>query len=230
MVGIVTEKRGLKVSYQERSIVEIERLFDQLNFNPAFQRKSVWNKKDRKEFIHTVLEGMPCPTIFLYETWRNGDKYYDIIDGKQRFETIFLFLGKLSPKRLKLPPNKASELQKWCAKFNSKQVLHEQLQKFRDFKLPVGFISQPEQKDDFDDGIGDIITAFIRINTLGKPLVGAEKTSAQYFKSNIFKLADNLADNDKFHKILKISSEQKGRKKDIEVVIELLISLHEKKY
>ncbi len=90
--------RSIRVSYNHEPLQSINQIFKSLNLNPAFQRKSVWDIPDRDKFIRTILEGMPCPTIFLFKRWDKKKKCYmnDVIDGKQRLETIFLFSQKLS--------------------------------------------------------------------------------------------------------------------------------------
>ena len=66
-----------------------------LCLEPSFQRKSVWTVSDRKKLIQSILDGYPIPAIFLYKRMsetENGTCVYDVIDGKQRIESIFHFL------------------------------------------------------------------------------------------------------------------------------------------
>lgn len=42
------------------------RRFGQLNISPSYQRRSVWNPKDRKLFLDTIFKNYPAPTIFLH--------------------------------------------------------------------------------------------------------------------------------------------------------------------
>lgn len=66
----------------------------QLDLEPPYQRRSVWNQKYREEFIDTITLGYPCPEIFLYpEIAASGATTYHVVDGKQRLETIFMYLG-----------------------------------------------------------------------------------------------------------------------------------------
>ena len=92
----------INVDYSPMMVTHILNMYSTLNLNPSFQRKSVWSIRDRKKFIQTVLEGMPCPTIFLFKHWDKSKKkwIHDVLDGKQRVETILLFYGKLKPKKL----------------------------------------------------------------------------------------------------------------------------------
>lgn len=87
----------LKFSYKHKTIGDLLGLFDrrELNLNPGFQRKSVWNKTNRREFIRSIFQGYPIPSIFLYKRIENGGIFYDVLDGKQRLEAVLIYLGKI---------------------------------------------------------------------------------------------------------------------------------------
>ena len=42
------------------------------------------------ELIQSILDRYPIPSIFLYRREENGRPVYDVLDGKQRLETVFL--------------------------------------------------------------------------------------------------------------------------------------------
>ena len=64
----------------------------QLDMDPPYQRRSVWNLKDRRFFLDTIFRGYPCPPIFLHKTLGDGQKtVYAVVDGKQRLQTLFMF-------------------------------------------------------------------------------------------------------------------------------------------
>lgn len=80
------------------------RVFDLMNYyktgklelNPAFQRDSVWRATDRKKLIDSMLRGYPVPALVLYRREPPGQSViFDVIDGKQRLESIFRFTGLL---------------------------------------------------------------------------------------------------------------------------------------
>lgn len=66
---------------------------DRLNLTPAFQRKSVWSVSDRRHLMVSVFNGIPLPTVYLYRRVdpSTGFVAFDVIDGKQRIETLLLF-------------------------------------------------------------------------------------------------------------------------------------------
>ncbi len=59
----------------------------------VFQRGHVWPLTVRQKLIKNILLGKPIPAIFLYKE-ATGSKYtYNILDGKQRLESIILFIS-----------------------------------------------------------------------------------------------------------------------------------------
>ena len=68
---------------------------NKFNVNPKFQRKSfVWSEDKRAYLIDTIFRDYPMPPIFLREhiDKNTGETKYDVIDGKQRIESIVSFL------------------------------------------------------------------------------------------------------------------------------------------
>jgi len=66
---------------------------EKINLSPVFQRGHVWTLAVRRKLVKNILQGKPIPAIFLYKE-PAGTKYsYNILDGKQRLESIILFIG-----------------------------------------------------------------------------------------------------------------------------------------
>jgi hypothetical protein len=64
-----------------------------LDLNPPYQRRSIWNQNFKDYFIDTVLLNLPAPAIFLYEDISpEGRSLHHVVDGKQRLTTIFEFI------------------------------------------------------------------------------------------------------------------------------------------
>jgi len=67
-----------------------------LVYDPYYQRNFVWDTEHQKEFIRTILLGLPCPMIFVAEgeiDLETHVKYLHIIDGQQRMRTVEKFLS-----------------------------------------------------------------------------------------------------------------------------------------
>lgn len=225
MQAIEAATRLIKVSYAQEPLQNLNSIFKYLDLNPAFQRKSVWTPADREKFITTVLEGMPCPTIFLFKRWDKRKKCHahDVIDGKQRLETIFLFWRKLSPDKIRVSREKRKKIRAWVKYHNFSELSDLQQRDFWGFHIPIGYIELKDESDGAGQGMGDLIEAFVRINTQGRPLSFQERRNAQYIERPVLKLANKLTK--KFNAIFSMSHEMKGRMKDAEITLEVLISI-----
>ena len=70
---------------------------EKINLSPVFQRGRVWKLNMRRELIKNIIRRRPIPAIFLYKD-EAGSKYsYNILDGKQRLESIVMFIGGANP-------------------------------------------------------------------------------------------------------------------------------------
>jgi hypothetical protein len=66
-----------------------------MNLEPAFQRYSVWSMADRRLLVNSIFDSIPMPSVYLYRRiGKGGRPIYDVIDGKQRIETILAFMKK----------------------------------------------------------------------------------------------------------------------------------------
>lgn len=107
----------------------------QINMDPPYQRRSVWNPKDRRFFLDTVFRGYPCPPVFLHKTLgANQETIYAVVDGKQRLQTLFLFVdGQVS-----LADDFGDD------RFNGKtwqQLGQDEKTAFWDYVIPVEFLT-----------------------------------------------------------------------------------------
>lgn len=67
-----------------------------LNLEPVFQRQSVWRITQRTHLLDSIFNGYPIPSIFLYRhvDEANGQAIFEVIDGKQRLESLFMYMGQ----------------------------------------------------------------------------------------------------------------------------------------
>lgn len=84
--------------HETKTIADLVHSYEKkmLNLSPTFQRKSVWKDRDRQLLVQSLVRGFPIPAIFLYRRNDEGQLHYDVIDGKQRLETILRFMGRHS--------------------------------------------------------------------------------------------------------------------------------------
>lgn len=68
--------------------------YKQLVLSPPYQRRPVWKTKQRVLLLSSIFNGIPIPAIIFHkhrDTKQNKD-VYDVLDGKQRIETILHFI------------------------------------------------------------------------------------------------------------------------------------------
>ena len=155
----------------------------QLNLSPGFQRDSVWTERDRSKLIDSIIRNYPLPAIFLYCREHNGQIVYDVIDGKQRIETILMFMGLLRGKKFKAKvqmPN--DEELTW--------ITWDSLRRRQQQPIITGYKLLTIE---VDGDLHDIIDVFSRINSTGKALTSAEKQHAKYYNSEFLKTAAKVA-------------------------------------
>ncbi|HJV74731.1 MAG TPA: DUF262 domain-containing protein [Noviherbaspirillum sp.] len=194
-----------------------------LDLSPAFQRQSVWGKNDRQQLIDTVVRNYPLPAIFLYKREVAGEITYSVIDGKQRLETLFSFLGHIRGTsfevKLEIPGMKG--LQTLSGKIIKTKKEYQQLHSnFQNYQIPVIEVS---------GDLSDIIEIFVRINSTGKPLSGQEKRNAKYSGSSLLREAARIANKYEgyFVELGAISKQQVARMKHVEFIAELIVTMNE---
>ena len=64
---------------------------------PLFQRNYVWDHKKASKLVESLLLGLPVPELFFYSDG-DDDFTYKIIDGQQRFLSIYFFVKGRFPK------------------------------------------------------------------------------------------------------------------------------------
>ena len=176
------ENRKLYVNKVDKSTSDLFRMIieGELNLQPDYQRKFVWDKKTMSKFIESLLLSIPVPTIFLAE---NSDNSFEVIDGQQRLTTIFAFMKskineeeqlKLSTELKEIEALKLYGLET-LKQYNKKGYLDlEDIQrKFNNVSLPMVII----QKDSTEDIKYDI---FARINSGSIKLNNQELLNVMY--------------------------------------------------
>jgi hypothetical protein len=90
---LVPDKSALVVYSRDWTVETIVSQIKQKNIdlNPGFQRRNVWDDKRKSRLIESLVFGLPVPELVLAED-PEKPKSYIVIDGKQRLLTISGFL------------------------------------------------------------------------------------------------------------------------------------------
>lgn len=205
---------------ENRTVTDIVNLYEDglLNLEPGFQRQSVWAERDRAKLMDSILRNFPLPMVFFYRGQENGHIYYDVIDGKQRIESILMFMGVMRGRykvKTQLPGQEEVDEVDWT-RLCKKQLQHL----VTGYRIPV---------IEVDGDIGEIIEVFVRINSTGKALTPQEKRHAKYYNSNFLREADRLARRYQSTRVKAkvLSQGQIARMKHVELMCELMLSAHQ---
>jgi hypothetical protein len=213
---------AIQSDFGERTINEMMLMFrsGQINLEPGFQRKSVWGGVDRKRLIQSIVSNYPVPCIFLYKREHKGRLIYDVIDGKQRMETIFMFMRLGRFKRdafdVKLELGDGLESYGW------KDICHDH------HATRSAFLGYKISTVEVTGDLSQIIDLFCRINSTGKRLTSGEKRHARFYDSAFLAEAQWLVDRYEWYFLDYgiLSRSQLDRMKGTELVSELLMSIH----
>ncbi len=205
----------------QKTVQDISNLYENghLNLSPGFQRDSVWTERDRAKLVDSIVRNYPLPSIFLYRRESNGEIVYDVIDGKQRIESILMFMGLMRGQRFWAKVQLPGEDEKEWVDWNSLRRLQKQ-------HLITGYSLRTIE---VDGDPADIIDLFVRINSTGKALTAAEKRHAKYYNSPFLREAGKLAA--RYENYLRrnkiLSPGQISRMRHVELMCELMISIHQ---
>ncbi len=167
------DKRKLYVDKVDKSTSDLFRMIveGELNLQPDYQRRFVWDKRTMSKFIESLLLSIPIPTIFLAE---NGDDTFEVIDGQQRLTTIFSFMkSKLVVNEIEKLPTNLRDLDtlvlnglETLKQFNKKNYydMVEMQRKFNNVSLPVVIIKKDSTEDIKYDIFSRINSGSIKLN------------------------------------------------------------------
>jgi hypothetical protein len=146
---------------------------EKINLSPAFQRGHVWSVGTRRKLIANIVQGRPIPAIFLYKE-ASGSRYsYNILDGKQRLESLILFIGSKRPdfavknwSTYFFPSRLKAHVDFWVqlptGKTTFKDLEEEVVRDLREYAIPTIEINLTD-----DSHLDEIINLFVDINQQG---------------------------------------------------------------
>lgn len=154
------------------------------NYEPPYQRHSIWSEEKQSFFIDSLLRNYPVPPIFLHKKIDDitGKQTFDVIDGKQRLTSIKKFLNNDIPATSDNDEDILSGVY-----FNDLDTLDNG--KFK--KLFWRYELQIQYIDTDDNNIIDNL--FDRLNRNGEKLNGQELRQAKYHGSKLLDLVDELS-------------------------------------
>jgi hypothetical protein len=171
---------------------------NKINLSPVFQRGHVWKVNQRRGLIKNILLGRPIPAVFLFKK-SDGSKYlYNILDGKQRIESLILFINNKRPDlgiknwstflygdNIRKEANFTVEINNKKYTFNS--LPDDIIRDLREYPIPTIEITL-----DDETGIDEIISLFVDINQQGVPVSRFDIVKAMCRESIVLKKAFDL--------------------------------------
>jgi hypothetical protein len=169
----------MKYENKEMTINEVVSSFnqDRISLIPPFQRNTVWTLKKRQKLIINMLSKKPIPAIFFYMDAEGPQFVYNILDGKQRLETLVLFIGnehdnlkinKAVDYFFKKPAsthlNFKVEIEGIAQSFA--ELNDEFVRAFREIRIPTIHISMEEEHTSLEE----LVSLFVDINSEGVPV------------------------------------------------------------
>jgi len=194
-------REHLKIETYSKSINSLfsPRLLNKINYKPYYQRNYVWDNNKATYFIESILIGTEVPPLIFFD----NNSEIEVIDGRQRFETILRFMNgefSLTTKGL----NILKQLKK-CTYDDLAKSDPTIIDIFLDAKIRIiefKLVNEPPLDKFLEDRVKKEI--FSRYNTGITPLKKSEIDNAVYDEddlSNCFKdyLENNIEDRKKIY-------------------------------
>jgi len=158
------------------------------NFDPPYQRRSLWTDEKKSFLIDSILKNYPIPPIFLHQKIddTSGKTKYDVIDGKQRLTAIVDFIQNLIP----VSDEQGEALEdnpiagRYFQDFESLE-LSAHKSRFWRYVIPIEYVDTGDQEV--------IDSIFDRLNRNGEPLTGQELRHSTYYGTPLLNLLERIA-------------------------------------
>ncbi len=219
-------KEKLKIDNIVKKVSSIflnQRYAGKINYKPYFQRNYVWDEEKATYFIESILLGTEIPPLVLFQT---KDKN-EVIDGRQRYETIKRFLeDKLVLKAKGLHSLKTLSGKRYSQLDEDTRELFEET---RIRILQFNVVDEPKLEDEKEEKIKKEI--FRRYNSGITPLQKYDIDRAAYIDDNLTKMLYNkIYIDSKLYsflcEILLPRSKKKASKRDkVNIIVSLIRNL-----
>jgi len=187
---------------------------EKYNFEPPYQRRSLWTEEKKSFLIDSILKNYPIPPIFLHQKIddETGKTIYDVIDGKQRLTAIIEFIENQLPVADENGELSGSNL--LAGRFFHElegDELSIYKSRFWRYVIPIEYVDTGEQEV--------IDSIFDRLNRNGEPLKGQELRNANYYGTPLLNLLETLS-SDAFWRN-RLSKVDRSRMEEVEFLSEL---------
>ena len=200
-----------------------ERYLDKVDYKPYFQRNYVWDDEKASYFIESIILGTEIPPLVMF----NGKTKKEVIDGRQRFETIKRFIED----KLILKDNGLHTLKKLVGKKYS-QISSDIQENFKVTRIRIiefSVVDEPKLEEDKEDKIKKEI--FRRYNSGITPLQKYDIERAAYISDELTELLTKKINDDKVlydflrETILPISKRKNNSRDMVNVLVGITRSL-----
>lgn len=216
---------------------------------PLFQRNYVWDIKKASKLVESLILGLPVPELFFY-TEGDDNNTYKIIDGQQRFLSIYFFVKGRFPKNTAsrfmirdginegkelealLPDNKIFQdfTLKLSDDTSNPSRYHGQkfltLDKDTQIKFRLRrFLRTVVVRQNKPDDSSSMFEIFNRLNTGGTPL-NAQEIRASLYYCDFYKMLIRLNNEEKWRNIMGKPTHDL-HSNDIELILRSIALLHE---
>ena len=219
-------KEKLKIDNIVKKVSSIflnQRYAGKIDYKPYFQRNYVWDEEKATYFIESILLGTEIPPLVLFQT---KDKN-EVIDGRQRYETIKRFLED----KLVLKGKGLHSLKVLAGKKYS-QLDDDTRELFEDTRIRIlqfNVVDEPKLDEEKEEKIKKEI--FRRYNSGITPLQKYDIDRAAYIDDNLSnQLYDKIYNDSKLYdflcEIILPKSKKKASKRDkVNIVVSLVRNL-----
>ncbi|HDR2513944.1 DUF262 domain-containing protein [Enterobacter ludwigii] len=189
---------------------------NKFNFDPPYQRDSVWDEEKQSFFIDSILRNYPIPPIFLHQKIDDdtGKITFEVVDGKQRLTAIVNFIRGII---ISASEENDDELTGVSFEDLGNEQYAEIKKLFWRYQMPIEYIDTEDEKI--------IDSIFDRLNRNGERLNGQELRNAKYHQTNFYQSVVELSQIPFWQKTL--NHVDKKRMEDKEFISELVFTLLE---
>lgn len=167
-------------------------------YDVAYQRESgIWSEDSRAFLIDSIFKNYPMPPIFMksHVDTKSGKTVYDIVDGKQRLETILAFIDDglaltayFADDSIFTKPIMGTKKDISGLKFSKIKGVNEFdffVRQFWTYSLDIEYL--------YEDNPDLIANVFDRLNRGGERLRRQELRNAKFHSTKLLKIIQDLA-------------------------------------